>query len=294
LNNDIKMEKYILAKDIRETLDILDKYGGKTRVVAGSTDLLPLVRRTKAKIDCLVDITGIDGLAYIEEEDGLIKIGALVTHGEVENSPLIRKRAFVLAEACGVTGSPQIKNKGTLVGNIVNASPAADASVALIILGAEAKIVSKAGERVGKVENIFLGPGKPKLAGNELVTELCFKILQPGQGGAFLKLAKRKGLAISVVNAAVLISLDESRGICRDARIAVGSVAPTPVRVKDAEKILIGQQVEEKIIEKASLTAMAEVKPIDDIRGSAGYRREMTKVLVARAIRKAIHRAGGE
>jgi carbon-monoxide dehydrogenase medium subunit len=288
------MEKYILAKDIRETLDILDKYGGKTRVVAGSTDLLPLARRTKAKIDCLVDITGIDGLSYIEEEDGLIKVGALATHSEVEMSPVIKERAFVLAEACNAIGSPQVRNKGTLVGNIVNASPAADASVALIVLGAEAEIANKEGKRTEKIEDIFLGPGKTRLANNELITELHFKMLESGYGGAFLKLAKRKGLAISVVNAAVLISLDESRGICRDARIAVGSVAPTPVRVKDAEKILIGQQVEEKVIEKASLTAMGEVKPIDDIRGSAGYRREMTKVLVSRAIRKAIHRAGGE
>ncbi|MCD6568010.1 MAG: xanthine dehydrogenase family protein subunit M [Dehalococcoidia bacterium] len=291
MNNDIKMGKYILAKSIEEALNALDKYGEKARVMAGSTDLLPLMRRTGRESEYLVDITAIGKLSYIKQDGEVIKIGALATHSDVNESPVVKKGAFVLAEACGMVGSPQIRNRGTLAGNIMNASPAADTAVALIALGAEAKITSKKGERIEKIESIFLGPGKTTLNSKELITELRFRALYPGEGSAFCKLAKRKGMAISIVNAAAFLSLDESRAVCRDARIAVGSVAPTPVRVKSAEDILTGQELGENMIEKASLAARDEVKPIDDIRGGAGYRREMTKVLISSAIRAATERA---
>ena len=129
---------------------------------------------------------------------------------------------------------------------------------------------------------------------NELITELRFKALQSHQGSAFFKLGKRRGLAVSIVNSAVVISLDRSRTVCRDAKIALGAVGPRPVRAGSAERILIGQRVQEDMIEKAALAAKEEVTPIDDIRGSAEYRREMVKVLAGRAIRKAIERARNE
>lgn len=288
------MTEYIRPKTLGEAIAALEKYGERARVMAGGTDLLPLMRRTSARFDCLVDITAIGNLSYIEKEEGLVRIGALQTHSEVEESHIVRERGLVLAEACGMVGCPQVRNRGTVVGNIMNASPAADSVVALIVLGGEVKIFSRAGNRFEKIENIFLGPGKTAVKNNELITELRFKALQSHQGSAFFKLGKRRGLAVSIVNSAVVISLDRSRTVCRDAKIALGAVGPRPVRAGSAERILIGQRVQEDMIEKAALAAKEEVTPIDDIRGSAEYRREMVKVLAGRAIRKAIERARNE
>jgi len=188
---------YIRPVTIEETLLILQN-DGKARVIAGGTDLVPFMRRTGSKgFGRLVDITAISSLSYIiKKEDELIRIGALTTHSEVACSPIIREKALVLAEACESVGCPQIRNRGTLVGNIMNASPAADSVIALIALNSEAIISSKRGNKIEKVENILLGPGKTTLQSNELITEVYFKIPQSKEGSSFLKLGKRKGMSI--------------------------------------------------------------------------------------------------
>ena len=288
------MKKYILAKTLEEALDALEEYGDKARVIDGGTDLVLLLKEGKIKVDYLVDITNITDLNYIEDDNGLIKIGALVTHSDVETSRIIREKAAVLAEASRAVGSPQVRNRGTLGGNVTNASPAADTSVALIALGTEARVVSKKGQRMEAVENLFVAPGETNLSSQELVTELRFRELGPGQGGAFIKLGKRQALAISIINVVTVITLDRERGVFSDARIGIGAVAPTPLRARRAEEALIGHLINDEAIQAASREAMSEVSPISDIRGSGDYRREMTQVLVARAIKKATERAKGE
>lgn len=290
----MKIEKYILARTLEEALDALERYGDKARVISGGTDLLPLIKSGKIKADCIVDITNITDLSYIDYDDRLIRIGALVTHSEAESSPIINEQAVLLAEASRALGSPQVRNRGTLVGNVVNASPASDASVALIALGAEAKVVSKNGQRTKKVEELFAGPGRTNLSSQELVTELRFQALGPGQGGAFIKLGKRQALAISIVNTAVVLTLDRERNIFSEARIGIGAVAPMPLRARRAERALKGHLISDETIQNASQEAMKEVSPIGDIRSSSDYRREMTGVFVARAIKKAISRVKWE
>ncbi len=177
---------------------------------------------------------------------------------------------------------------------MVNASPASDTSVALIALGAEAKVVSKNRERMETVENLFVGPGETNLSSQELVTELRFRELGQGQGGAFIKLGKRQALAISIINVATVITLDRERGLFGDARIGIGAVAPTPLRARRAEEALIGHLINNETIQAASEEAMEEASPISDIRGDADYRREMIRVMVARAIKRAMKRVGWE
>jgi len=288
------MEEYILARTLDEALDALQEYKDKARIISGGTDLLPLIKGGKIKADCIVDITNITDLNYIEYNNGLIRVGALVTHHEVESSPLINEKAVLLAEASRTVGSPQVRNRGTLAGNVVNASPAADASVALIALGAEAKIVSKNGQRTEKVEELFVGPGRTNLNSQELVTELRFQGLGWGQGGAFIKLGKRQALAISIINVATVITLDRGEEVFSDAKIGIGAAAPTPLRARRTEEALIGHLINDETIANASREAMGEVNPIGDIRSSSDYRREMTRVVVARTIKKAIDRVKWE
>jgi len=284
------MKNYILTKTLEEALDALEKYRDRTRVIAGGTDLMLLFKEGKIKADYLVDITNITDLNYIEDEDGLIKIGALVTHSDVEMSRIIREKAVVLALASREVGSPQIRNRGTVVGNVANASRAADTPLALIALDAEAKVVSKNGERIERVEDLFVAPGRTNLNSTELITELRFRGLRPGQGEAFIKLAKRRALAIASVNVATVITVDKERTVFSDARIAVGCVVPKPQRAKRAEEALIGYSISAETIRNASQEAAEEVSPRTGLHGSAEYKREMVKVLVARTIKNALER----
>lgn len=288
------MAEYILAQTLAEALDALERYQDKARVISGSTDLLPLIKSGEIKVDCLLDITNITDLNYIDYDNGLIRIGALVTHSEVASSPIINEKAVLLAEASRTVGSLQIRNQGTVVGNVVNASPAADTAVALIALAAEAKVVSKNGQRTAKIEELFVRPGQTDLNSQELVTELQFQGLEPGQGGAFIKLSKRQALAIAIVNIAVALTLDQEKNTFTQARIGIGAVATTPLRTREAERALIGYTVSDETISNASKKAAMEVSPISDIRGSANYRREMTQVLTSRIIEKAVKRIKGE
>ncbi len=282
------MEKYILAKTLEEALEVLGKYGDRTQVIAGGTDLVLLLRDGKRSPDYILDITNITGLNYIEGKDNLIKMGALATHSDVASSPIIKEKAAVLAEASSRVGSPQVRNRGTLVGNIANASPAADTTLALITLDAETIVMSKGGQRTVKVADLFVGPGQTNLSKKELITELRFQGLGPEQAGAFIKLAQRQALAISIVNAAVVITIDKDKNLFKDARIGIGAVAPTPLRARRAEEKLIGHPISDETIKDASLEAAREVSPIDDIRGCADYRCQMSGVLVGRAIKTAL------
>jgi len=284
------MGKYILAQTLEEALDALERYRDKARVISGATDLLPLIKNGEIKVDCIVDITNVTDLNYINYDNGLIRIGALVTHSEVESSPIISERATLLAEASRFVGSPQIRNRGTVVGNVANASRAADTPLALIALDAEAKVVSKNRERIERVEDLFVESGQTSLKTEELITELRFQELRPEQGGAFIKLAKRRALAIAAVNVATVITVDKEKRVFSDARIAVGCVVPKPQRAKRAEEALIGHSINGETIRSACQEIAEEVSPRTGIHGSAEYKREMTKILVARTIKNSLGR----
>ncbi|MEE8354455.1 MAG: xanthine dehydrogenase family protein subunit M [Candidatus Bathyarchaeia archaeon] len=259
--------------------------------IAGGTDLLPLMRDRAIAVDEIVDIQGLQELKGITIEDGGLRIGALTTLTEIMESPLVAEKAPVLREAVGHIGSVQTRNQGTLAGNLCNASPAADTPPALMVLGAQASIASTRGARKVPVEELFAGPKRNSLGKGELVTEIIIPELPPGSGAAFEKLGRRKGNTLAVVNAAAYIAMDGKK--CVDARIALGAIAATPIRLPAVEATYKGRELTPEAIEESSRACYALVSPVDDVRASAEYRREMACVLVKRAIVKAHARAGG-
>jgi len=259
--------------------------------IAGGTDLLPLMRDRAVIVEEIVDIQELHELKGITVEDGTLRIGALATLTEVLESPLVAEKAPILREAVGQIGSVQTRNQGTLAGNICNASPAADSAPALMVLGAQARVSSARGVREVPVDEIFAGPKMNSLAKDELVTEILIPELPSGSGAAFEKLGRRRGITLAVVNAAVYLAMDGKK--CVDARIALGAIAATPIRLPEVEASYKGKELTPEAIEESSRACYALVSPVDDVRASADYRREMACVLVKRAFVKAHTRAGG-
>ncbi len=278
---------YILPATLDEALDALAEFGPKARLVAGSTDLmLELKRGQRPEVEALIDITRIAGLETIHlDEDGWVHLGPLVTHNHVVASSLLRQRAFPLVKACWEVGSPQIRNRGTVAGNLITASPANDTIAPLMALGARVTLRSKGGERTVALEDFYTGVRRTVMRPDEMLVDIAFPALQPHQRGTFLKLGLRRAQAISVVNVAVVLTFaDEPQRRVAEARITLGAVAPTIVHAEEAEAYLAGKTLDEATIAEAAKLAVRAARPIDDLRGSAAYRRKMVKVLVRRAL----------
>ena len=279
-------QAYYSVSRIEEALALLDQHREAARIVAGGTDLIiEMERGQHPKLQALIDITRVPGLDAIEMRDGTIVLGPLVTHNHVVASPLIRDRALPLAQAAWEVGAPQIRNRATVAGNLITASPANDTITPLIALGAEVTLASAAGERTLALADFYSGFRQTVLRPDELLRAIRIPALSAGERGLFLKLGLRRAQAISVVDAAVVIAQDAA-GAVRDARIALGSVAATIVRVAAAEDYLVGKRLSAETAAEAGRLASESVTPIDDVRGSAAYRREMVQVLVARGLRR--------
>jgi len=274
-------------KILEEALELLATLE-KAKPIAGGTDLIPLMREVEVEVEHLIDLGGIGELRFIEEEDGYIRIGATTTLSDLVDSTLIASKAPALWEAASSMGSVQIRNRGTIGGNLCNASPAADLAPPLIALGAEAEIRSVDEARWIPVEEVFAGPKVNSLAGDELLTSVRFKIPPRGAGSAFEKIGRRRGVTLALVNAAAYIELEGET--CRSARIALGAVAERPLRLREAEGRLMGERVSEELIEEVSELCSKLVRPIDDVRASAWYRKEMSRVLSRKALLRAWRR----
>ena len=277
-------QTYINANSIEEVLDVLAEHRQRARIVAGATDLiLELERGVREDIDVLVDVTRIPGLDVIAlDEQGNIHLGPMVTHNHCVASKLIREQAYPLALACWEVGAPQIRNRGTVAGNLITASPANDTISPLIALGASVTLRSAQGERVVPLDEFYLGVRRTVMRPDEMLVDITFPALKENQRGMFMKLGLRRSQAISVVNAAVLLTLEE--GTVADATITLGAVAPTIIHAEEAEAYLEGRQIDEETIAEAARLSMVASQPIDDIRSSASYRREMARVLVTRCL----------
>jgi carbon-monoxide dehydrogenase medium subunit len=280
--------EYLQPKELGETLQLLGSFAGKAKVLAGGTDLVLLLQQGLVKPSHVIDISNVQGLNYIREENGYIKIGATTKMRDIETSKIVKSTVPMLAEAAQLVGEIGVRNIATLGGNLVNASPAADSAPPLLVLDASLKIRKAKSERTIKLCDFFLHVKKTVLEPEELVTEVTVPIPPQRSGGAFFRLAKRGGNVISIVSAAAMITL--SGRVCSVARIAMGSVAPTPIRTRSAEKILEGAEPTEERIRAASEKALEEIKPISDLRASADYRKEASKVYVRRAIQEALKR----
>jgi CO/xanthine dehydrogenase FAD-binding subunit len=256
-------------------------------VMAGGTDLLIAIREKGLRPSCVVDIKRIIELRGIQRlNGGGLSVGATTTLHEIETNRTVREICPVLGDAVGMIGSLQVRNRGTIGGNLSNASPAADSAPALLVLDAQLELVSASGTRVIPAEAFFVGPGKCVLKQGEILKGI--RIPQPASHtqSAYLKFGPRKAMDIAVVGVAVSLKF-EGDGSCREARLALGSVAPTPVRVKKAEAALLGELNEQRIQAAAGL-AVAETSPVDDVRGGKAYRAHLVRVLAIRAIKQAI------
>lgn len=255
--------------------------------VIGGTDLVPLLRETDYSPMHLVDLNGVVELNYVRIQEGFICIGATATHSQVAASEAMRKAPAVV-DAVSRIGSPQIRNRGTVAGNLCNASPAADSAPPLLVYDAEVKIASSGETAIIPLPELFTGPKTNCLKPNELVTEIRFPVPPGSSSSAFKRIARRRAFTLSVVSAAAYVELDGA--VCNDARVAFGSVAETPMRAPEVEELLNGSTFDDETLSSAAEAAERCVHPVTDIRGTAEYRRAMCGVLLKRALREAVGR----
>jgi xanthine dehydrogenase iron-sulfur cluster and FAD-binding subunit A len=277
--------EYINATTIDEVLQTLSERGESARIVAGATDLiLELERGVRKGIDTLIDVTRIPNLDHITiDEDNVIHLGPLVTHNHCVESRLIRARAYPLARAAWEVGAPQIRNRGTIAGNLITASPANDTITPLVALDASVTLQSIRGTRTVALKDFYTGVRKTVMQPDEILVDISFPAMEPSARGTFIKLALRRAQAISIIDVALV--LDIHHGAIQSAAIALGAVAPTIIRAPEAERYLVGKSLTDDVFEEAARLTMNSCKPIDDIRGSAAYRSEMVRVCTLRGLR---------
>lgn len=283
---------YFEPGTISEALSLLAQYDGEAKVIAGGMDLLVKMKQKALKPRYLVNIKLLSNLRDIRLDRKVLSIGALATFRDVETTEAIKQEFEILSRAANTMASPQVRNVGTIGGNLCNASPAADMAPPLIGLGAEVKIAGLKGERTIALEKFFIGPGKTVLTSDEILAEILVPAQAKHTGAAFLKFAHRmKDLAVASV--AAVVTLDSRKSVCKEAKIVMGSVAPTVIRASSAEEMLKGRGLSEEALREAGELAAKESRPISDVRGSAEYRVELIKVLTKRALKSAFDRASG-
>ena len=280
--------EFLEPQSTAEALIMLDEYGSQAKLLAGGTDLVPLMRKKTVDPKYLIDLSNLSDLNYIrsDSKNGL-RIGALTTIREIEKSQSLQASYKVLSQAASQLGSIQIRNVATIGGNLCNASPCADMAPVLLILSGKVKLTSNFKEKVVPLEDFFTGPGSTLMKPNEIMTEIQAQPLPMNAFGKYLKY-KIGGVGIALVGVGVLLKFDKTGLICRDAKIAFGSVAPIPKRAYEAETKLKGKAINEEVILQAAQIASEEMSPIDDIRASSEYRRELVKVLTRDTINEII------
>jgi CO/xanthine dehydrogenase FAD-binding subunit len=283
--------EYLAPKTLGEACSLMLLHKGKAQVSSGGTDLLPKMKDKVVRPQYIIGLRSISGLDYVEydKKEGL-RIGGLATLAQVAEAPVVVKGFALLREAILQMASVQVRNVGTVAGNLCNASPSADTAPSLIVMGAKAKVLSANGKsRTVALEDFFAGPGKTVLEDGELLEEVQVPNLAGKSAGAYLKLSLRRAMDLATVGVGCFLTLDGKA--CKDVRIALGAVAPTPLRAKAAEAVLKGSALKDDVLEKAAAAAMKASEPITDIRGSAEYRRKMVGVLTKRAVRQAWEKA---
>ncbi|MEA3359441.1 MAG: xanthine dehydrogenase family protein subunit M [Thermodesulfobacteriota bacterium] len=283
---------FVTFNTLKETLSLLNRYGNESKLIAGGTDLMIKLKSGAATPKYIVNLSSCEGLNYLKDNNGKISIGPIVTHTELVNSSLLNKFAPVLSAAAGVIGSPQIRNQGTIGGNICNASPSADTVPALMVLNSKVKIVSHDEERWTSLKDFFLSPHHTILKGNELIAEIEMEKLPEDTLFSFQRVSRRKSMDIAQMSVAVALVMDENKGHVLEARISPGSVTPTPVRIHEAEKILEGEILTDNIIESAAEEVSRRAIDMADTRWIPEYKKPAIKGLVIRTIKDVMGQRG--
>lgn len=276
---------YHHPRDMREALGLLNELAGECKIISGCTDLIPAIRRGAWSFDDglnVVDIKGMKELTSIKKDGDTICIGAATRLSEIVHSPVIREHAPVLADAVNEMASLQVRNSATIGGNICTASPAADTAPPLLVLDAQAKVKSFDKEELVPLNQFFVGPGETVLGSKNILTEIQFPILRPDEKTYRIKLGRRNAFTLSVISVATWVKVKD--GVFDGVRIALGAVAPIPMRAKNAEEYLTGKEATAQVIDKGAKVVEGEVKPISDVRANAEYRKDMAYILTKRAL----------
>ncbi len=279
---------YHSPQTLAEAISLLVEHGDEAKILAGGQSLIPAMRFRLALPGTLIDINRIDGLSYLREENGHLLIGAMTRESALEESDIVQSKYHLLADAAAVIADPLVRNLATVGGNIAHSDPANDHPAVMLAYGATVMAAGPNGTRRIAIDDFFTDLFENSLEENEILTEIRIPTPAAGTGGAYLKLERKVGdYAIS----AAAVQLTMSGGTCTAARIGLTNVSPVPMRAKNAEQALVGQALTDDVIEAAGQAAAAECDPSQDLRGSVAYKRDLTRVMVKRTIRKAMERA---
>jgi len=283
--------EYFTPNTIQEALHLLDQYGSDANVIAGGTDLLVQMKNEVISPSHLINIMKISEMSFIKAEEGWLRIGAATKWHEVVEFCAKDRKYTALYEASCSLGKVQVRNMGTIGGNLCTASPAADSAPALLVFNSRVILASLQGERIINLEDFFKGVNVTARGSNELMTEIQISSIHNGMGSAFMKIT-RVGADISKISCAV--ALERQGDICASCKIAMGAVAPVPMRIDQANRIVIGKKVDASLVEEMGKKVSEEINPITDIRSTAEYRRKTAAILLKDVFWKAWHRAGGD
>ncbi|MFH1487454.1 MAG: xanthine dehydrogenase family protein subunit M [Pseudomonadota bacterium] len=285
--------EYLSPETLGEAIALLKEYGGKAKVLAGGTDLIPQMKWGEYRPEVVITLNRIPGLDQIDyhEKSGL-KLGALSRIAKIEKSEVLRKHYPLLPRAASLLACSEIRNRGTVGGNLCTAVPSADMPPSLLALQASAVIGSEKGERVLPLEEFFLGPKKTVLSHDEILLRLELPPMQPDSAGEYIKFGRRNAMEIAMIGVAAVLTVAPDKEKCLDAKLAFATAAPTPMRAREAEKILINSRLDADVIEEAAQRASREASPRSSWRTSEEYRREIIPVLTRRAIRNALNKIG--
>ena len=278
---------YILAEDLESASKLAKEKGDKAMIMAGGTDVILIVKASGGAVDTVIDIKNISGMDQLDFEEGKgLKVGALTKLFDIQTSKLVKEKMPAVADAAHYVASAQIRRKGTMAGNICNASPSADTAPILTAMDAKVNVFSADGERQIPIGEFFKGVKKTALEKGEIVTSIDIPELKAQEGSAYFKHSVRKAMDLAIIGVAAWVRMDGKK--IADCRIALGGVGITPLRAPEAEKILIGNEISEDLLEQAGQKAAEGCSPISDVRASAEYRSDMVRVYTKRAVKKAV------
>lgn len=280
---------YDAPTSLDEAFALLEEYGDEAKILAGGHSLIPMMKLRFSSPSHLVDINGIPGLAYIKEEDGFLKIGAMTREVDLEDSDLITGKYHIFKDATHLIADPQVRNFGTIGGNIAHGDAANDHPAVMIALGAAVEITSKEGKRSVPIDDFFYGFYTTAVQPGEILTEISIPAASGKYGSAYYKMERKAG-DYAAAGVATMVQLD-AQGACARIGIGLTNVNPLPMRASRSEEVLLGQQPSEELIERAAQYASEDCNPSEDLRGDEEYKRHLVKVLTRRMLKLAIDRA---
>ena len=281
--------EYEAPTTLAEALDLLEEHGDEAKILAGGHSLIPMMKLRFAEPEVLIDINNIPGLSYIKEESGYLQIGALTREADLEHSDVIKSKYPIFTDATKLIADPQVRNMGTVGGNLAHGDAANDHPAVMMALNAQVEITGKEGKRTVGIDDFFFGFYATAVEENEILTGIKIPVPATGSGNAYHKLERKVG-DYATAGVAVQITLD-SKGIVTYAGIGLTNVNPVPLRAKRSEQALLGKKLTEETIAQAAQYASEDCNPSTDLRGSVEYKRAMVGVLTKRMIKKAAERA---